>query len=139
MNINDSINEILDSDLRFGRSFYDTFFKRDPRVEKYFQGVNMHRQAAILTMTLLVIENYRAAQRPAMATYLRELGVKHKEWEIPLEMYSVFRDALLETLAQFHGKDWNDVLALQWDTAVDHTIREMIKGYETPTGAETLT
>jgi hemoglobin-like flavoprotein len=131
MNLTDSLGDILDSDLRFGRAFYETFFKRYPQVENYFEGVNMHRQAAILTMTLLVIENYRAAQRPAMATYLGQLGARHKEWGIPLEMYDYFRDALLETLAQFHGKDWNDALALQWDTAIDHTIRTMVKGYET--------
>jgi len=125
-----SISDILDSDLRFGRAFYETFFKRHPQVEKYFHGVDMQRQAAILTMTLLVIENYRGAQRPAMATYLRDLGAKHKEWAIPVESYECFRDALLETLEVFHGEDWHDHLALQWDTAIDHTIRAMAKGYE---------
>ncbi|MBC8353191.1 MAG: hypothetical protein H8E66_14435 [Planctomycetes bacterium] len=130
MDLNDSISDILDSDLRFGRSFYSTFFKRYPQVEKYFDGVNLHRQAAVLTMTLLVIENYRTAQRPAMSTYLRELGARHNEWDVPLEMYDYFRDSLLESLSQFHGKDWSDNLNSQWDTAIDCTIREMVKAYE---------
>ena len=128
--LSESISDILDSDLRFGKAFYNNFFARHPQIEKHFAGVNMNRQAAVLTMTLLVIENYRSAQRAAMATYLRGLGAKHKEWNIPREMYEFFRDALLQTLADFHGEDWYEDLALQWDTAIDHTIRAMLTGYE---------
>ncbi|MDP6446033.1 MAG: globin domain-containing protein [Pirellulaceae bacterium] len=136
MDLNESISDILDSNLLFGRTFYENLFALYPEAKTHFRGVNMHRQAATLTMTLLVIENYRAAERPAMTTYLRELGAQHQERGIPTEMYSPFRRVLLETLAAFHGDRWSDELSLQWSTAVDHTIKEMAKGYQPEREAE---
>ena len=130
MDIHHSISLILDSEeVIVGNAFYDVFLTRYPQVQKYFEGVNMQQQAVLLTIAMMVIEQYHSAEYPATAKYLKELGAKHREWGIPTETYPYFREALLEALRRFHGDEWDDQLAIQWDTAIDLTTRQMLKGY----------
>lgn len=130
MDIHESVDRILASDVTLGDAFYDTFLNRYPQVQKFFEGVNMQRQAVSLTMALLIVEQYQDSSFQATARYLQELGAKHREWGIPINLYPYFRDALLGTLQQFHGDDWDDELAGQWSAAIDGATEEMLKGYE---------
>jgi len=131
MDIHESIDRILDcEDMIFGDAFYEVFLARYPQVQKYFEGVNMQRQSVLLTMAMLVIEQYEGSAYPAASRYLKELGAKHHEWKIPRDTYPYFRDALLDALRRFHGEDWDDDLADEWGAAIDLTTIQMMKGYE---------
>lgn len=132
LDIHQSIDEILDSEDIVGGTFYRVFFTRYPDVQHYFAGVNMARQAVVLTIALLLIEQYETYRYPAIAKYLRHLGIRHRQRQIPREMYGRFRDALLEALAEHHGPRWNQQVAEQWRAAIDRAIHVMLEAYDQP-------
>jgi len=130
MDIGDSLERIFDSSDLFGDSFYELFLTTYPDVQKYFEGVDMNRQSVMLTMALTIVEQYASSKYPATKKYLQHLGVVHHERGIPRELYEQWRDAMLETLFQFHGDDWNLQLATQWREAIEMAIEVMLEGYE---------
>jgi hypothetical protein len=46
-----------------------------------------------------------------------------------VELFPRFRDALLVTLEQFHGSDWDAGLARQWKEAIEKATATMREGY----------
>jgi hemoglobin-like flavoprotein len=130
MDIQTSVNRILASEEVFGNSFYEVFFRRYPDVQKYFSATEMKRQAALLTTAMILVEKYASEPNPAIEQYLQYLGSKHHERGIPRELYAHWREAMLETLAAFHGNEWNDVAEQQWRQAIDRTTEVMFQGYE---------
>jgi hemoglobin-like flavoprotein len=129
MDLHESVDRVLQSRELLGHTFYDVFFRRHPEVQRHFIGVNLVRQGVLLTMALVVIEQYYANAYPATRRYLQLLGAKHRERGIPTESYGSFRDALLETLALFHSDEWTPQLAGQWRAAIDKAAEAMIEGY----------
>ncbi len=130
MNIQESLHQVLASKKVFGEYFYETFFTRCPEAKKYFAGVNIERQAVLLTMALVVIEKQRESPYLAAEEYLKYLGTKHHAWRIPQHLYADWLDAMMETLAKFHGQDWNEALSRQWREAIEKVIGIMFLGYE---------
>ena len=130
MDIHQSIDEVLDSEDILGQLFYEIFLTRYPDLQQYFAGVNMQHQAVVLAMALLMIEQYDTYRYPAIAKYLRELGVRHQRRQIPPELFPRFRDALVEALAQHHGEAWNAPLDQQWRRAIDGATAVMLEGYQ---------
>jgi hemoglobin-like flavoprotein len=99
-----------------------------PEVSAHFQGVNLRRQAMLLTMALMVMERHYSGNYPATAMYLRYLGSKHHARGILQHLYPQFREALLAVLERFHDRDWEPELATQWSGAIDHAIVTMLEG-----------
>ncbi len=130
MNIQESLQQILASKEDFGQQFYKLFFAQCPEVKKYFAGVNIDRQAVLLTMALVVIEKQYSSPFAAAQEYLKYLGTKHHNWEIPKSLYAEWTVAMLESLAQFHGADWDESLQQQWQDAIAQVIELMFQGYE---------
>ncbi|RIK77993.1 MAG: hypothetical protein DCC68_16110 [Planctomycetota bacterium] len=130
MTITQSVDQVLQSRELLGNTFYDVFFRRYPEVQRYFAGVNLVRQGVLLTMALVVIEQYYTRSYPATHHYLQHLGARHGERGIPASTYPQFRDTLLETLSLFHGDDWTKELAAQWHAAIDKTSQAMLEGYD---------
>jgi hemoglobin-like flavoprotein len=130
MEISESLEQILDATDLFGESFYELFLSTYPEVQEYFEGVNMSRQAVMLTMALTIVEQHATSQYPATKKYLRHLGETHYERGIPEELYEQWRDAMLETLYQFHGDQWDLQLATQWREAIEGAIKVMFQGYQ---------
>jgi hemoglobin-like flavoprotein len=133
VDIAQSIQLILSRDEIVTDLFYDIFLDRHPEVREFFIGVNLHHQAAVLRMTLLVIERHYQQATPAMRDYLKVLGHRHAERKIPVKHYPSFRDCLLETLFRFHGADWTDTLEREWRVAIEAATAAMLQGYSGPT------
>ena len=129
MNIHDSLHQILASKKIFGEYFYETFFQQCPAAKQYFQGVNLERQAVLLTMALLVIDQQYRNPYAVTAEYLRYLGTKHHDRNIPQHLYASWCDAMLITLEQFHGDDWDAALRKQWQEAIEIVTELMFQGY----------
>lgn len=110
MQIGESIQQILGREEIVTDLFYDIFLDRHPEVRDYFIGVNLDHQAAVLRMSLLLVENFFRQPTHGLTQYLKILGHRHAERRIPAELYPSFRNCLLETLRRFHGRDWNDGL-----------------------------
>ena len=130
MKIHESLERVLASRDLVGDMFYDVFLQRFPEVQRYFVGVDMHRQGVLLTTALLVVEQYYRNPRVAIEKYLQYLGTKHHDREIPRELYDKWVDAMLETLHRFHGDEWNQELSDEWREAFGRTIELMFEGYE---------
>lgn len=131
MNIHESVHKILGHQDAVAELFYTRFLDDHPEIRRYFDGVDMKRQAVLLGMTLLLIEHHYVHRYPTSEAYLRLLGHRHQSRRgIPAWTYGPFRDCLLETLAQFHGAEWDANLAHQWAEAIDLASRTMLSGYD---------
>lgn len=130
MQISDSIQFLLSHKEKVIETFYHRFLDRNPAARVFFDGVNVSHQATMLTMALLTVECHFSNAYPATAHYLRVLGNRHNDWGIPRDMYPAFRDCLLETLGEFHGKLWDAELSGAWRAALDQSIAVMLEGYE---------
>ncbi len=130
MDIHASMTSVLESEDILGDLFYKTFLSRHPDVQQYFEGVNMTSQAVLLTTALVIIERYEAMDSAAAEQYLRVLGSRHYERKIPKELFPEWTQAMLDTLAEFHGPDWSDALGVQWRKAIERSIVRMMEGYD---------
>ena len=132
MDIQESMQRLLQGKETFGSLFYKVFFTRCPEARAYFSGIDMEYQAAVLTMALKVLEAYYTDNYPAMAAYLKYLGHKHHMRAVLPELYPQWRDALLAALEQFHGAEWSDTASRQWREAFEKARNVMFAGYQDP-------
>jgi hemoglobin-like flavoprotein len=134
MTIAESLRKILESERLFGSMFYDVFFTRSPEARKYFDGVDMKRQALVLTMALQMMEQFHTNGYAAIDHYLRHIGHHHHDRDVPRELYADWRDSLLVALEQFLGADWSDDLRGEWERAIASATTAMFRGYDEPIG-----
>ena len=134
MDLEASLEQILESDYQFGEMFYDIFFEQVPEAKDYFQGTNMRGQAMMLSVSLRLMGDYHARGFAAIEHYLQMLGTRHSDRKIPQDMYPKWRDSLLATLERFHDGEWNKTLADEWREAIDAISEVMFKGYDERTG-----
>ncbi len=130
MNIQESMSRIIDHEDIFGKAFYRVFLERFPEVQQYFEHVNIMAQAALLTAALILVERFYVTDSVAAEQYLQVLGSRHHERGIPEELYPRWTQAMLQSLAQFHGSDWSSELEVEWKAAIDKAIAQMLKGYQ---------
>jgi hemoglobin-like flavoprotein len=129
MELAESLSRVLNAPQLLGEEFYHRLFEQVPEVQRFFEGIDMRRQAMLVTMALTVIQQHYDQRYPATQAYLNYLGSRHSARGIPIYFYSQWRDTMLDTLASFHGTDWNKELSGQWRSAIDLTINEMLSGY----------
>lgn len=131
MEIQQSLEKILQRQDVLADLFYVVFLDRHPDIRRYFVGVDLPRQGVLLSMSLMVMVHHYIHRYPATAAYLRVLGTQHHTRRgIPASSFPAFRACLLESLAQFHGDDWTDTLAAQWGDAIDLATALMLEGYQ---------
>ena len=134
MDIQQSLQHILQSKDVFGHAFYDVFFARHPEALEYFGDVDMNRQALVLTMALTVIQQYYTSKYPTVEQYLQYMGSQHHRRGVPPDFYPKWRDCMLEALEAFHGEDWHSDLSREWREAIELSTEPMLRGYEERTG-----
>jgi hemoglobin-like flavoprotein len=132
MDIHESLHQVLAHQQNVVRLFYSLFLERHPEARAYFRGVDLQHQADLLRLALVLIEHYSTHPDPTIESYFRSLGRKHHLRGIPEALFPAFRDALLATLGQFHGKDWGPPVAGQWRQALDLALEAMREGYLEP-------
>ena len=134
MDLEASLEQILESNYQFGEMFYDVFFEQHPEAKDYFQGTNMRGQALMLSVSLRLMGDYHARGFAAIEHYLQMLGTRHSDRKITRDMNPLWRDSLLSTLEQFHDGEWTDALAGEWTEAIEAISEVMFKGYDERTG-----
>jgi len=130
MTISESMRRILESDDVFGSLFYDVFFERCPEAKAPFDGVDMKRQALVITMALQMIEQYYSHGYTAINHYLQHMGMRHKNWSISKEMYAAWSESMLASLEKFHATEWSDELRAEWQQAIEAATEVMFMGYD---------
>jgi hemoglobin-like flavoprotein len=130
MDISSSIRALFAHDELIIKRFYTRFFERDERVREMFRDVDMNRQAIMLTTALNVVELNYTGDLSATKKFLKMLGREHALMHAPKELYPIFCDCLLETLAEFHGSDWDVALEKQWRGAIERAFAVMFEAYD---------
>ena len=132
MDIAESLEKVYSSTSLLGTNFYERFFAECPEAKKFFQDVDMDRQAVVVTMALTLVEQYHVSPFPPTAAYFRYLGTDHRDRGIPREMYEPWTLSMLKTLAELHGDDWSNELEQQWERGLQAAIKQMFIGYDLP-------
>lgn len=130
MNISESVDAIMEDGDLIGGHFYDLFFEEFPDSKRFFAGVDMKRQAAVLTSALVLVESIYTKSSLALIPYLKHLGKVHQDRDIYPQDYSNWLTAMLKTLAKFHGQDWSSSLEQEWRNALQNAINVMLSSYE---------
>ena len=130
MDMNESLDRILHARDTVGELFYDHFLGTHPELRHHFDGVDFKRQRVQLVTALMTVERYHMDPTPAVEQYLRYLGTKHREINIPKEEYGKWTEAMIETMARFHGDEWSSSLDEQWREAIGKATTLMLEGYE---------
>jgi len=112
-----------------GKSFYAKFFEVCPEARPFFSRVDLEVQANVLLNALHVVVSHGCHRFPATESYLKILGQRHHQRQIPVEMYPRFFDALLNVLADFHGDSWGPELEREWREAFELTRQTMAAGH----------
>jgi hemoglobin-like flavoprotein len=131
MDITTSMRALLEEDELILKRFYEKFLNQDPKVRDLFRDIDLDQQAVMLTTALQAVQLNYVANFPAMWKFLVVLGKKHAAIGAPKELYPKFRDCFLETLADYHGPDWDDGLESQWRAASEKAFKAMFEGYDT--------
>jgi hemoglobin-like flavoprotein len=129
MDMQQSLASILDRKEPLADLFYSLFFDEYPEVRQFYVGVSSKRQAVLLAVALQLCVQYYAKSYPAIAAYLKILGEKQQGRGILREDYPKFRTAMVSTLSRFHGNDWNNELAQQWNDAIELASNKILEGY----------
>jgi len=132
MNIDQSIHTILTREKVVADLFYLKFLDRYPKVRPFFLNVDMRQQNVLLTMGLFIAQQYHRFQYPTMRQYLQLLGHRHHLRRIPADLYADWRECLVATLREFHGREWTTGLQGEWTAAIDGAIEIMQQGYQDP-------
>ncbi len=114
---------------QLGHMFYDEFLSACPEAAMFFRGLDLELQAKVFINNLQAVVACKIHRYPAVDAYLKLLGYRHLRREIPPELYPRFRDAMLRTLAGFHGTEWSDELEIEWRQAFDLATQAMLSGY----------
>ncbi|WP_372894518.1 globin domain-containing protein [Stieleria sp.] len=124
MELDESVEAILSDESNALDGFYERLFQRYPEFKYFFAGANVKRQTAMLTMALLAVKQYPALRRSSK-DYLEVLGTKHHGLGIANDLFPKFVEVLVETIAEFHGNDWNAALDKQWTDALNYAAAIM--------------
>lgn len=130
MQLDESLQRVLARKEPIIRRFYDRFLSEHPDAKRLFAGVDLEKQSLMLTMALIVVEAYSRDSYPAVEHYLHVLGDRHRESGIPRELFTPFRDCLIETIRASQADDWDDGLTEAWQRALDRATETMFQGYE---------
>jgi hemoglobin-like flavoprotein len=132
LDLSRSLDTILQSRRIFGELFYEVLFRRFPKIRLYFDGVDMDRQALVVTMALDSVRHHAAGDYPAVRLYLQHLGSQHHRKGIPADLYPMWCDAMMIALERFLAEDWDEELAAEWRVALNHATHTMVEGYRRP-------
>jgi hemoglobin-like flavoprotein len=133
MDIQESVQKILGRQEVVADLFYAVYLDRHPEIRTYFVGIDLKRQAVLLSMSLLLVAHHYLHRYPATVSYLKILGHRHQTRRgVPAWAFPSFAACLLETLAQFLGDEWDQQLESQWREAIDLASETMLSGYDQP-------
>jgi len=110
----------------FARSFYHRFFELYPHIQPMFNNADQPALELKLMKTLtLIVENMR---RPdSLVPMLEALGKRHRtQYHVVAPHYALLAEALVTTIADYSGPDWNPALETAWVDAIDGIAEIMI-------------
>ncbi|MGE3105156.1 MAG: globin domain-containing protein [Lysobacterales bacterium] len=120
-----SLDRVVD-DPAFLTHFYDAFLAISPEIGEVFRNTDMpglrHKLHATLRMLILTADD-----EPGVSDYLHFLGRTHARLHIRAEHFVLWRNALIDTLAQF-DPGFDARLQSSWTRLIDDAVAAMQAG-----------
>ncbi len=112
-------SRLIPSSAEFTDRFYHRLFAAHPDVAQLFGGTDMARQGSRLAHAIDAVVN-AMPRLDEMTPILAELGRRHVGYGVRHGDYDAVGAALLETLAEFLGEEWNPEVESAWLTVYTH-------------------
>ena len=123
LELQSSMNLMLEDEEGFARIFYDKVFTLAPFVRALFRN-NMTDQGRLLTHMLGGIV-YSLSRPEHLKKGLAKLGQSHVHYGVKAEYYPVVKQAMLETIDQVLGEAKTPQTLKAWNEALDLVIDAM--------------
>lgn len=114
-----SISPVLVGDV-----FYRKLFMAVPKVQPMFHITTEEQSKKLIEMLNVIIG--RLEQLQELTEDIRQLAIRHVAYGVKQDHYAAVGDALLWTLEQGLGKDWNEELKDAWATCYRLLSQTMI-------------
>ena len=115
----------------FSASFYHRLFTYHPELKPLFANTDLAAQEKKLISSLaIIVENLRNPEELTMA--LKSLGAYHHEVGTIESHYPYVGQALIETLAAYLDRDWNEKTQQAWLAAYNLITNVMLEGAKNP-------
>ncbi|NES05073.1 MAG: globin [Okeania sp. SIO2F4] len=125
--IENSFEKIKPYGAEFAASFYENLFLAYPEAQPLFAQTEMSKQQQkLLNSLVLVVENLRHPE--ALAEVLKSLGARHVNYGALKQHYPLVGEALLTTLEQYLGDNWNIEVKNAWVFAYEQIVELMFEG-----------
>jgi nitric oxide dioxygenase len=112
-------------DVFYGKLFYD-----NPPLRKLFPAEMDEQYAKLINMLNRIVG--RLDQLDSMTAELQAMGKRHATYGVRRELYGPVGIALLWTLQQGLGADWNSQTKLAWQTCYAKIATIMQEAAQTP-------
>ena len=96
-------------------AFYDAFLGKSPQIAALFSRTNMTRQASMLRRSLYEFTNFYVTG--TVSEDMRRLAALHQKLGIPVDLYDLWMDALMDTVAEFDG-EFDELTEYAWRLAL---------------------
>jgi len=106
-----------------GALFYERLFAANPDFRLLFKNDMRVQGIKLMTMLAMVVYNLPALGQVLPA--IRDLAVRHVGYGVKLSDYDALREALLWTLEQALGEDFNAAVREAWTICYDELAGEM--------------
>lgn len=111
---------------RFGTRFYERLFAADPSLRALF-GTDMTEQRGKIVDELAFLIG-AVDDLDTFVEEARALGSRHHRYGARRVHYGLVEDALIGTLAELAGDDWNEATATAWHRLYNLIAESMIEG-----------
>jgi hemoglobin-like flavoprotein len=106
--------------------FYARLFERAPSTRLLFPDDMLGQHAHFTVAIAILVQNLD--HLGALDEPLRELGLRHAGYGVRQEHYAVFRDTLIDVLAERAGERWSPALRDDWWDALTRVIGQILNG-----------
>lgn len=104
----------------FFHEFYDTFFQSSPVIPEMFSQTDFRKQRELLRQGIELMIWFADGDETARERLLK-IAVIHKRFRLTREMYDLWRNSLLKTLAK-NDPEFNPELETAWNTVLGRGI-----------------
>ena len=124
--------KLIDKD---GQSFFDRFYEKfanaSPEIAQAFKGTDMQRQRKMLEKSFYSLFIFYATSN--QNDYLEKIAHRHSRHEVNIkpELYDVWLECLMQTLAEFDPQ-YNRDVELAWRLVLSPGITYMKFNYHKP-------
>jgi hemoglobin-like flavoprotein len=103
--------------------FYERLFETNPGFRPLFK--NDMRLQGVKLMTMLAMVVYNLPEPGKLLPSIRDLAVRHVKYGVKLADYDALREALLWTLEQALGEEYEPSVREAWSACYDELAGEM--------------